>query len=590
MRAWSQLLVAALALCVVLGGCAAVPTDSTPHVVGSVGVQPTAQPEQAPSPGREPDLLVRDFITASSSQRGQHRVARQYLSPEGSKHWDDGASTTVVTNLDTLYDSRSADRVTILLRADRVGKLSAAGTYEVDQGNYEARMSLIRVEGQWRIDALPPGVVLERGDFLTRYQRLPVYFLNPDLSKVVSDPRWVARDSDSVAARLIELLLGGPSPQLAPGVVSELGRDVRLRSNVTTASGEGVPAAGGPGGVSIDFGGLDKLDASERQLLAAQVVWTLDSAQVRGPYVLLADGAPLDEKHLRGWDTTDVASTDPGSSPGADVGLHAIARGALVKVSDGGVTGVAGPLGRASSLQTAAISHDGQQVAAVSVAPDPKPAAVVQLLVGGLGADVAVAAGGNAMTRPSWSGDDRSVWVAIDGATVVRAVREPSTGQVSSSPVDVGSITALGGQIGALRLSRDGVRAGVVVGGRVYVAVVARSQNGGVALVSPRLVAPGLADTAVSLDWSSADTLVVAVRADDSPVVNAGVDGAQVQALPGRNLSPPVRFVAAAPSSSLLVADSRGVLQLNVGDNPSERYWREIAGLSGDTNLPILPG
>ena len=586
----ARVLVYLLAFVAALGGCAAVPTDSAAHVVGNVGLQPTVQPEQAPIPGREPDLLVRDFISASSSQRGQHRVARQYLTAAGSKSWDDSASTTVIANLDTLYDTRSADKVTILLRADRVGKLSAAGAYDVDQGVYETRMTLERVDGQWRIDALPSGVVLQRSDFLSRYQRLPVYFLNPDLSKVVPDPRWVARDSDSVAARLVELLIGGPRPQLAPGVVSELAKDVRLRSNVTTASGVGVPAAGGSGGVSIDFGGLDTRDAAQRQLLAAQVIWTLDAAQVRGPYVLLADGAPLDEKHPRGWDTTDVASTDPGSSPGADVGLHAISGGSLVKVTDGGVVPVPGPLGNASSLETAAISHDGQQVAAVSTMPAPKPAAVVQLLVGGLGGMAVNAATGNTMTRPSWASDDRAVWVAVDGATVVRAVREPSTGQVSSSPVDVGSIAALGGPIGALRLSRDGVRAALVVGGRVFVAVVARSQNGGVALISPQMVAPSLADTAVSVDWSSADTLVAAVRADDSPVVTVGVDGAQVQALPSRNLSPPVRFVAASPASSVLVADNRGVLQLNVGDAPGDRYWREIAGLSGSKNIPILPG
>ncbi|MGZ4575569.1 MAG: MtrAB system accessory lipoprotein LpqB [Mycobacteriaceae bacterium] len=579
------------AVAVALAGCAAVPTDSAPHVIGSVGAQASPQAEQAPIVGREPDLLVRDFISASSSQRSQHRAARQYLTADGSKNWDDGASTTVLTNLDTLYDSRSADKVTILLRADRVGRLSATGSYDVSQGSYEARMTLVRVDGQWRIVTLPSGVVLDRSDFLAGYQRLPVYFLNPELTKVVPDPRWVARDADSVAARLVELLIGGASPQLVQGVESELGKDVRLRSNVTTANGAGVPAVGGSGGVSIDFGGVDKLDATQRQLLAAQVVWTLDAAQVRGPYVLKADGAPLDEKHPRGWDTTDVASTDPSSSPGADVGLHAIDKGALVKVTDSGVAAVAGPLGQANSLLTAAISNDGQQVAAVSATPEPASGSRVQLLVGGLGGlTAATAASGNAMTRPSWSSDARAVWVAVDGTTVIRAVREPTTGQVSSSSVDVGSITSLGGPITALRLSRDGVRAGLVVGGQVYVAVVTRSQSGGVALISPKLVAPGLADTAVSLDWSSAGTLVLAVRSDDSPVVTVGVDGAQVQALPSRNLSPPVRVVSASPGGSLIVADSRGVLQLNIGDAPVDRYWREIVGLSGDSNSPILPG
>ncbi|WP_127783818.1 MtrAB system accessory lipoprotein LpqB [Rhodococcus sp. X156] len=579
-----------VAVATVLTGCATVPTSSTPHVISTVRTDPQPEVEQAPIAGREPDLLVRDFISASSAQRGQHRVARQYLTGEGSQRWDDRTSTTILTNVDTLYDVRAENRVTILLRADRVGTLSGDGTYNQDQGTYEARLTLLKVDGQWRIDALPSGVVLERADFLARYQRVPVYFLNPDQKKVVADPRWVARDSDSLAARLVELLIGGPNAQLASGVVNKLGQGVRLRSNVTTATGESVPGAGEANGVGIDLGGLESLDAGQRQLLAAQVVWTLDSAGVRGPYVLLADGAPLDERYALGWDTADVASFDPSSSSGADVGLHAVSGGSLVKVVDGSVNAVGGPLGRASSLESAAISHDGQQVAAVTMTGDPRPGGQVQLLVGSLGGAVAVAASGTEMTRPTWSGDDRAAWVVVDTGTVVRVVREPSSGQVSSSPVDSGAVTALGGPISALRLSRDGVRAALIVGGRVYVAVVTRAQNGGFALTSPVAVAPDLGDGAVSLDWTSADTLVVSGRGDEVPVVTVGVDGALIQPLPSRNLSPPVRYVAAAPASSVLAADSRAVLQLNVLDAPGERYWREVAGLGGGSSTPILPG
>lgn len=583
---WAALAIITLAV----AGCAAVPTSSAPQVVGSVGVAPTTQTEQAPIAGRDPDLLVRDFIAASAAQRGQHRIARQYLTADGSKGWDDGAATTVLTNVDTLYDTRSAGSVTILLRADRVGTLSASGAYSVSQGSYEARMTLILVDGQWRISTLPAGVLLDRADFLSRYQRLPVYFLNPEASKVVPDPRWVAKDLDSLVTRLVELLIGGPTPDLAAGVVSELNSGVHLRSNVATASGGGTPAAGSSGGVSIDLSGVDKLDAAQRQLLAAQVVWTLDAAQVRGPYVLLVDGAPLDERHPLGWDTTDVASTDPASSAGNDVGLYGLTKGTLVTVTDSGVAGVAGPLGRASSLQSAAISADGAQVGVVSVAQDPQPGAAVTLLVGAIGGTATAAASGTTMSRPTWSSDDRAVWVAVDGTMVVRAVRDPSTGLVSSSAVDTGAMTALGGPITALRLSRDGVRAGLIIGGRLYVAVVTRQPSGGLALINPTLLAPSLTDTALSLDWSSADMLVVAVRADDSPVVTVGIDGAQVQAQPSRNLSPPVRFVSASPGGSLLAADARGVLQLNVGDAPVDRYWREIVGLSGATSIAILPG
>lgn len=571
-----------------LAGCATVPVESAPQVVGTVGGE-AGQAPQDPTPGREPDLLVRDFLGTSTSPADRHAAGRRYLTEAASAGWDDAASSTVLTNVDTLYDDRSAGAATILVRADRVGQLTASGVYSTDSGTFEARLTLVQVDGQWRVDGLPDGVLLERGDFLRAYERSPVYFVDPTSTTVVPDPRWLVSDPESLPSRLVDLLIAGPSPQLAGAVVTELGPDVRLRSNVTAAGGSGPATVGGAGGVRIDLSGLESLANPQRQLLAAQVVWTLDAARVPGPYVLLADGVPLDDDHPEGWSTASVASTDPAASPGADVGLHAVVGGSLVAVGDTGTTPVPGPLGTSGALQDVALSRDGQQVAAVARADGLRAGSGVQLLLGAFGGPASPVAEGTSMTRPTWSGDDRAAWVVVDGTTVLRAARETGTGQVTTSPVEASAVTGLGGPITSLRLSRDGTRAALVVGGRVEVAVVTRSETGAVALSSPVPVAPSLGTGVLSLDWTGPDTLAIAHADDESPVVTVGVEGAQLAAQASRNLSPPVRVVAAS-STAQLVADARGVQRLNPSDESGDRVWRQVSGLAGATTLPVLTG
>ena len=44
---------------------------------------------------------------------------------------------------------------------------------------------------------------------------------------------------------------------------------------------------------------------------------TSDPTTERGLYVINADGAPLDDRFVDGWTTSDVAATDPGGADGA---------------------------------------------------------------------------------------------------------------------------------------------------------------------------------------------------------------------------------------------------------------------------------
>lgn len=147
----------------------------------------------------------------------------------------------------------------------------------------------------------------------------------------------------------------------------------------------------------------------------------------------------------------------------------------------------------------------------------------------------------------------------------------------------------MGGRIAELRLSRDGARAALIIGGSVYVATVVRTASGGYSLGDPVEVAPGLGGAALSLDWSTGDTVVVARSGSDVPIVTVAVDGSRLDALPNRNLTAPVLLVDAT-ATTVFVADSRAVFEIDTTDPTSDRYWREVAGLTGSGAEPVLPG
>lgn len=573
----------------VVSGCASLPDSSSPQAVGTIDRGPATTEVAAPVPGREPDLLLRDFLQASTDPSNRHLAARQFLTSGMSDRWDDMTSATIVDKVDLLAEDRTGNRAGFLVRANIVGYLEQGGLYQAADGDLEANFVLVRKDGEWRIDEMPPGVIMDKSRFLNSYQRRSLYFLEPSGSTVVPDPRWIAGPPEQTAAQLIALLIEGPKPALAPAVRNLLD-DVTVLGAVTKADGRTTQVGVGLGGIRIDFGGVGDMARPERELLAAQVIWTLANADIAGPYVLLADGQPLDERFPNGWTTADVASTNPLATSSAPIGLHALLGGSLVSVSETGVTPVPGFFGSASNLRYIALSHDGELAAGVVDTGRDAPDPAAELVVGTHNADSPEpAVEGQSITRPSWSPDGTAVWAVVNGRSVVRAVREPDTGRVTVTGVEAGAVRALGDTITELRLSRDGVRAAMIIDGRVFIATVVRSPNGEYSLTSPRDIAFDLGGPAIALDWSTPETVVVSRSASEVPVVQIAVDGSRMDAMPSRNLTPPVVAVEASTTSEF-VADSRAVFQLNNTDPAGDRYWREVPGLAGMTAIPVLPG
>ena len=126
----------------------------------------------------------------------------------------------------------------------------------------------------------------------------------------------------------------------------------------------------------------------------------------------------------------------------------------------------------------------------------------------------------------------------------------------TAHPVDVNGLRKSDGAITDLRLSRDGSRAAMVVGGALWVGAVV-AQPDSVSITSPRkLLASTLGNSVVSVDWKGADTIVVATSNKANPVLEVRVDGWDWTPYSSSNLSVPLTAVTAAPSKKVAVADA----------------------------------
>ena len=586
----TRAVVACLAvLTLVLAGCAGVPSSSSPQAIGTVS-RPAPPSLPKPTPGMDPDILLREFLKATADPANRHLAARQFLTESASSGWDDAGSALLIDNV-VFVETREPEKVSVTMRADILGSLSDMGVFETGEGALPdpGPIELIKTSDGWRIDTLPNGVFLDWQQFQETYKRNTLYFVDPTGKTVVPDPRYVAvSEPDQLATELVSKLIAGPRPEMAKTVRNLLDDPLKLSGPVTRADGGKTGVGRGYGGARIDLENLSTTDPHSRQLLAAQIIWTLSRAGINGPYVINADGAALDDRFADGWTTADVAATDPGAADGAAAGLHALVGGSLVSLDENSAPRVPGAFGQTPGQVSAALSRSGQEVASVVVQRPGAPDMASSLWIGQLGGSAAQVMDGRTLSRPSWSLDE-SIWVVVDGLNVVRAVQDAS-GQPARIPVDSTAVTArFPGAITELQLSRDGTRAAMVIDGRVILAGVEQTEGGGYALTFPRRLGYGLGNTAVSLGWRTGDDIVVSRTDPQHPVSYVNLDGVNSDA-PSRNLLMPVTTVAANPST-VYVSDGRGVLQLSgASAEDGDPSWVEVRPLMVAGAKPVLPG
>ncbi|MCH9768941.1 MAG: MtrAB system accessory protein LpqB [Actinomycetia bacterium] len=571
-----------------LAGCAGVPHSSSPQAIGTVE-RPAPPSLPKPTPGMDPDVLLREFLKATADPANRHLAARQFLTESASSSWDDAGSALLIDNV-VFVETRTADTVSVSMRADILGSLSDIGVFETGEGALPdtGEIELVKTSDGWRIDRLPNGVFLDWEQFQSTYKRTTLYFADPTGKTVVPDPRYIATsDPDQLPTELVSKLIAGPRPEMVETVRNLLEPPLKLRGPVTRADGGKTGIGRGYGGARIDLDDLSTTDPHSRQLLAAQLIWTLSRAGVNGPYVINADGAALDDRFAAGWDTADVAATDPGAADGAAAGLHALVDGSLVRLDGLRSFRVVGSFGQLPGQTAAALSRTGQMAASIVTLRPGAPDMASSLWAGPLGGQASEAIDGRSLTRPTWSLDD-AIWVVIDGINVVRVIQDAS-GQPARIPVDsIAVSTRFPGEITELQLSRDGTRAAMVIDGRVILAGVEQTEGGGYALTFPRRLGFGLGDTVVSLSWRTGDDIVVSRTDAQNPVSYVNLDGVNSDG-PSQSLLMPVTTVVANPSA-VYVADGRGVLQLSGSAAEGDPGWTEVRPLMVAGALPVLPG
>src|SRR5690606_8050426 len=146
--------------------------------------------------------------------------AREFLAGPISQRWNPRAQVRVYAARDELVISEAANgavRVSVLAAAS----VDAQGRYTeaAPDTPIELDFSLARgLDGQWRIADLEDGILLSPAVFDAQYVQLPVYFLSHDREALVPETRWYPQRL--AATSVVRGVLAGPSPWLAPGVIT----------------------------------------------------------------------------------------------------------------------------------------------------------------------------------------------------------------------------------------------------------------------------------------------------------------------------------------------------------------------------------
>lgn len=579
------LIMVLIGLIIAVSGCAGVPNSSAPQAIGTVE---RPAPKQLPEPNAsmDPDQTLREFLKATADPADRHAAARQFLTESASKEWDDAGSALLIDKV-VFTEIRSLDRVSVTMRADILGSLSDIGVFETGEGQLPdpGPIELVRTGSGWRINRLPNGVFLDWQQFQSAYKRSTLYFVDPTGKTVVPDPRYLAvSDPDQLPTELVAKLIAGPRPEMAKAVRNLLGSPVKLRGPVSRADGGKSGVGRGYGGARVDLENLTTTDPASRLLLAAQLIWTFARADIKGPYLIDVDGAALDDRFVDGWKATDVAATDPGAADGATAGVHALIGGSLVALDGQGSAKVPGSFGTMVDQRAAAFSRTGRDVASVVATPEEGES----LWIGPAGGQAVRAIDSKTLSRPSWALDD-AVWVAVDGNSVVRVIREEASGEPARIPVDSAAVTSrFPGAISDLQLTRDGTRVAMVIEGQVVLAGVEQAPGGEFALTYPRRIGFGLGESVVALSWRTGDDMVVTRNDPAHPVSYVNLDGVNSDG-PSTNLVMPVTAVAANPSA-VYVSDARGILQLLSTSGAGAQEWSEVRVFMVPGAVPVLSG
>ncbi|MCW2620588.1 MAG: hypothetical protein JWL64_190, partial [Frankiales bacterium] len=220
-----------LAVLLVLAGCATVPTSGDPIDYTQVADPGTQVRDTTPAEGLSPQEIVRGFVAAGAriDQDLPLLAARSFLTDAAKTSWRTDQGGVMILSATPRYDVLAGagdDPAVVQLSGTTDGYLASDGSYvPTARTEFAATLTLVRVDGEWRINDPPQQLILSVSDFNLAFTQREVYFLNNAGTVVVPDRRWLPNSSLSpgtLVSRLVDSLIAGPATPLLGAVRNSL--------------------------------------------------------------------------------------------------------------------------------------------------------------------------------------------------------------------------------------------------------------------------------------------------------------------------------------------------------------------------------
>ena len=534
-----RVMVLALATCLTLAGCTSLPTSSSPapfdvSARDGSGIQFSAE---GPTDGADAATLVNDFLLAcAAGPQDDYTTARLFLTAASARSWQP-ETEILVYDTDTAPSVSSglenASEVDVTVSVLGVASIDASGVLtRVAASTVSRTFTLLREDGQWRINSPENMVLMSRAAFTASFSLANLYFPTNEGGDLVADPRWYP--SRRLASHLLAGLVEGPRQSL-----------------------ESVTLNAIPAGTTVPSQGLDVTDGVARVELNA-VMPGGEGARTSLAWELvrtLTQVADVSQVHVSlSGEVLDMQAVPAPPNYSLDT---------LVGAGSGGV-------GLVSSSAVTELNS-------VSDASNPTVSPVDSSLVAWSGSDgVYAQRGGTAVAFlpgrvPLGPSVDRFGWVW--GSATASSV---SVGGGVDGAFSVSVESESDGQIHAVRISPDGTRALVLRGSdaTAWVGVVEREASGRPVAIRSLEQIPVEHGSVVDVSWTTSTGLVLAVResGEEDQLVTMPLGG-----LPS-NVSLPIRVasMSAGGSSSLVVitgTDAAGKEQVLIR---SGALWQNV--------------
>ena len=575
---------AAVVTAAALAGCAGIPTS------GSVRQGRPLQLErqdvvvpfiaEGPVAGATAVQVVQGFLRASADFRGDHKVAREYLTGGAAQRWRPAAGT-IVHDGGAPPGVEEGDDGTVVAQVTEVARIDPEGSFRRTPGSPDLTRTfrLEREDGEWRIAELDDGLVLSQLDVDQTFRQVSLYFLSPSRNSLVPDTVLVP-ELPGLTTKVVSRLLRGPTSDLRGAVLTAFPQGTQLEV-------QAVPVSDGVATVSLDDAVLSA-DPDAREQMSAQIVWTLKQlgSQINRVRITAGGDDPFVQGVPQDQDANSWLTYDPdgfGGSPS----LYAVRGSQVGRIIEGTFQPLTGPAGIGDvPVRTPAVSLDTTELAAVS--PDGTVLSTGRIAADGTFSPVL--AGGD-LSQPSWD-PLGNLWV-VDRSTG-RLLLLPG-GAAPALVVEVPRLAGAG-RLSQVVVSRDGARVAMVYGrGRA-----ARLTLGSVtgiedlepdATDTPRVAVRGLREILPQVRgvrdvaWTDATTVTVLGSLDGAPVTpfTTSTDGYDVVSVePQADLVSIAAAPLSAESGPLIGATADGELR----QYTSGRGW---IGL-GEGSDPAYPG